>query len=246
MHNNIDNLFGFIDEPLNNNFNIILPSLWEKNQLNNNKEFTPQSSSLFLNTPHAEVNKLPQRMDPINYILDTHTLPLGFVRSFFKIDNPNDYGRIVGKNYSRANFCASYIKNSRVSNVPNHRNVLMIITNDFASLQWLENKLFEILKEPSRESQPTCNSISIWQKANPIQKNRIYFYWDRKNSINSKDEIKKLFETFGKVTNIKIFYQKDINKFKNYGWITYESSESAKNAVTINNLPNITIEYANN
>jgi hypothetical protein len=103
------------------------------------------------------------------------SLPKGSVRSFFKIDDPQDYARIVGKHYSRANLFASFCEKANVTNLTNFRNILMITTSDYPTLQWLEDKLFENIKN-KKNRLPVYNNSLSWRKNITIEKNKIYFY----------------------------------------------------------------------
>jgi hypothetical protein len=173
------------------------------------------------------------------------SLPKGSVRSFFKIDDPNDYARVVGKYYSRANLFSSFCEKANATNLPNFRNILMITTSDYPTLQWLEDKLFEILKNKKNKLPVYDNSLS-WRKDISIEKNKIYFYWNLKKPITSIEDVTVLFKNFGKINKVHILFDKEKNQFKNYGWVTFDKSIAAKNAVESNTLPDISIEYAKN
>lgn len=216
--------------------NLILPSLWEAHQIHN------QASSMPLYVQDQNLSdKLPVRMDSINYNMYAPSLPKGFVRSFFKIDDYQDYARIVGKHYSRANLFASFCEKANVTNLTNFRNILMITTSDYPTLQWLEDKLFENLKN---KKLPVYDNSLSWRKNISIEKKKVYFCWNLKNPITSIEDVTLLFKNFGKINKVRIIFDKEKNQFRNYGWVTFDKSIDAKNAVESNALPNINIEFA--
>jgi hypothetical protein len=222
------------------NYKLILP-LWKEEKIHNN--ISPnQTSSPFYEQAQYSSNNLPVRMDPINYNMCAPSLPNGSVRSFFKIDNPQDYARIVGKHFSRANLFASFCEKANVTNLPNCRNILMITTTDYPTLQWLENKLFENLKNKLTVDQKFLSS----KKNIHNEKNKIYFYCNIINAISSIEDVTIYFKKFGKINKVCIPIDKETNRFRNYGWITFDKSNEATNAVKSNTIPYITVEFARN
>jgi hypothetical protein len=260
-------------------------------------------------------------------------LPMGHVRSFFKL-SPYDFGIVVGKRFSRANFIGTSFPSSYISKINTEIGVLMIKSLNQITLNKLEVELFSILnvKENQVESPKDIpaknnrfsslsspNTVVNWNGNNrylkknnemkeiqiiannssppkpyqsqlliedkvPVKwnnnisvtpyeenknknenKNKVPVKWnnnisvttyeDRKNknknkvlvkwnnniSFNSPDELKTKLESFGTVINSSIPIDRQTNKFRNYGWVTFKSHEDAMNAIKLNNLDNMNI-----